>query len=268
MVSSIARSSMPSSVQHGSTSASATSAAPCVVDRRSGRARSTNAGPAAPTCRSTSLRAPSNVHRRPAAVDAARSRPRPARRRPRSARRRRGRSGGPAARRPGRAAPSSRRCGTARRRPRASRRRHAVRDPTRRARRAPARPRLARARVGFGALHQLVAAGGLERPEGLRPNSLASSLRSMFIGRRQQGARQQDALHLDAARGHRGGLRVPPVVLDFAAEQLALASSCESGDDLHQHLGAVLVELGDGDAVGRGVGGLDLRPSLCSATSR
>ena len=61
----------------------------------------------------------------------------------------------------------------------------------------------------------------------------------------------------------RRGLRVPPVVLDLAAEPARCGVVApDLGQDLHQHLRAVLVEFGDGDPVRRGVAGLDLALAL------
>ena len=70
-------------------------------------------------------------------------------------------------------------------------------------------------------------------------------------GRRQQSPRQQDALHLDAAGRHGGCLRILPVILDLTKEPLGFRIPVRHlGGDIHQHLRAVLVQLGDRDPVG------------------
>ena len=103
-VSSMARSSMPSSVQHGSTSPSATSSR---TRRRRPRSRSSSVDEGGPARRgrcgraAAQLRRPSNVTPTQLAIETATG-PRPGPRRPpRPARRRRGRPAGSAARRPG-----------------------------------------------------------------------------------------------------------------------------------------------------------------------
>ncbi len=256
---------MPSSVQHGSTSPSATSPAPCVVDRgqlelgdeRRARQR-----------RVPVDRAPATVQRDcgPTGFETRDRRRTAGCPRPRSGRRRRGRRAGPAARRPGRAAPSSRRCGTAPRRLRGRRRRRAGRGPTRRARRAPGPTSDSRI-VGFGLglLHQLVAAGRLERPQ---------RLAAVLVGVVAEVEDHRLAAASSARDSRMRCISMLPEDTVEACEYFQWSSTsprnqCRArivvahlGGDVHQHLGAVLVELGHRDPVGRRVAGLDLPAAL------
>ena len=218
-------------------------------------------GPGGGACRSTRVpravqcRLRPSERRRPAIG----RRPGGCRRR-RAARRRRGRSAGTAARRRGRAVPSSPRCGTARPRPRGSRRRRGVRDPRRRGRRGPVRrgPRAGSGSASARCTRSSPPAASNAR-RACTPNSLASSLRSMIIappaGFATAGCAasrccpRTPSRPASTASGPRPRGGTTPRAGRLAGDL---------GRDLHQHLGAVLVEFGDGDAVGRRVGGLHL----------
>ena len=190
---------------------------------------------------------------------------------PRSDRRRRDRAVGPAVRRPDTAAPSSRRCGTGPRRLPA--RRGRVRGSSSHApSSANTGPTSASAVAGLASAccTSWSPPAASNARSACRPYSLASvaQIQDHWRTRQQERPRQQDALHLDAARRHRRRLRVAPVVLDLARNHSAAAVAGDASAAMSISTSALswssFVTAMRYAAASPGV----TRPVLCSATTR